>query len=277
MTTKPPQPLYDPLTAAAGFDLRYTWTGWPSRGHFASVRQALLDEVRLNWERDGLRLLEHLWTPESVKLTFSTPPSVSPVLLASRAKGRLDHAMRTAGTAISFSRKVAVRAVGENSRRDVEQYIAEQVTKERFADPRFERRMREFTIHDPDVDLSRPAESARGRYWHNLHVVLVMAGRVVVTDYQVLARLRDRSLAIAERKGYSISWLSVMPDHLHVALRGVIDQSPAEIAGAFQNNLAYVLGQKRIWNDGYYVGTFGEYNMEAIRRSIRRTSGECDT
>ena len=38
-----------------------------------------------------------------------------------------------------------------------------------------------------------------------------------------------------------------------------------EVALAFQNNLAYALGQARIWADTYYVGTFGEYDMSAVR------------
>jgi len=71
-----------------------------------------------------LRLLESVWTVDAVKLTFSTNPRVSPVLLAGRAKGRLDHARRTAGIPVSFSREVAVRSVGDNTRRNVEQYIA---------------------------------------------------------------------------------------------------------------------------------------------------------
>ena len=104
--------------------------------------------------------------------------------------------------------------------------------------------------------------------------MLVVAGRERVTDYKVLALLRDWSMAVARKKEYFISRLSVMPDHLHVALRGAIDQSPAEIVGGFQNNLAYALGQKRIWTDSYYVGTFGEYNMEAIRRSLEKANGQ---
>jgi REP element-mobilizing transposase RayT len=73
-------------------------------------------------------------------------------------------------------------------------------------------------------------------------------------------------VAIAAKKGYAISELSVMPDHLPAALRGNIEQSPAEIARSFQNNLAYLLGQVRWWSDGYYVGTFSEYDMRAVRR-----------
>ena len=30
---------------------------------------------------------------------------------------------------------------------------------------------------------------------------------------------------------------------------------------SFQNNLAYMLGQKRIWDDGFYAGTFSEYDF----------------
>ena len=60
-----------------------------------------------------------------------------------------------------------------------------------------------------------------------------------------------------------------MPDHLHIALRGNIEHSPAEIGRCFQNNLAYAVGNRRVWMDGFYVGTFGEYNMDAVRRCLK--------
>ncbi len=146
-------------TAKAAFDLRYTWTGWPSRGKFAHVRPELLNELKPIREQDGLRLLESVWTVDAIKLTFSTTPNVSPVLPAGCAKGRLDHAMRTAGIPISFSRKVAVRSVGESTRQNVEQYIVKQVDKERFVDPvvdhhpsgtAFEERNSLLPVHWPD-------------------------------------------------------------------------------------------------------------------------------
>ncbi len=61
-----------------------------------------------------------------------------------------------------------------------------------------------------------------------------------------------------------------MPDHVHLALRGDIEHSPYEIALAFQNNLAYLLGQVRFWNEHFYVGTFSEYDMGAIRARADR-------
>jgi REP element-mobilizing transposase RayT len=240
--------------------------GWPSTGSFTTISPELLDEIKPSWETDGLRLLESHWTGEMIQLLFSTKPLVSPVRLATRAKGRLDHALRNTGHPMKLSRKVSVRSIGENARRDVERYIERQVRKERFADPRFEQFMGRFTVVDHSVDLSTPQATLRGRYWYNLHLVLVVEERWPITDEDSLQLIRDRCRAIAEKKGYAISRLAVMPDHCHVAIRGYQEHSPAEIAGAFQNNLAYAMGQKHIWEDTFYVGTFGDYDMNAVRR-----------
>jgi REP element-mobilizing transposase RayT len=96
--------------------------------------------------------------------------------------------------------------------------------------------------------------------------VLVVAERYRIVDPTSLTKLRDTSLRIADKKGYAISRLVVMPDHLHLALRGNCDHSPEEIVDASQNNLAYALGQTRVWEETYYTGTFSEYDMDAIRR-----------
>jgi REP element-mobilizing transposase RayT len=258
------QPLYQAHGVSPAYQLRYTWTGWASRGELPNAE--VLESVRPFWDQDGMRLLEHRWSGGQVQLAFSARPDVSPVLLAGRAKGRLQYAIRKAGSDFpGFSRIVAVRSVGENCRKEVEEYILGQVAKERFADPRFESLMEEFTVCRPEVDLSQPSESVRGRYWYNLHMVLVAAERYQIADRQRLGAIRDGCFRIARKKGHAISVLSVMPDHLHVALRGDYRQSPQQIALSFQNNLAYLLGQVRIWEEGFYVGTFSEYDMGAVR------------
>ncbi len=58
---------------------------------------------------------------------------------------------------------------------------------------------------------------------------------------------------------------TVLPDHLHLAVRGAAAQSPEEIALSFLNNLAHVLDQRPWFAAGYYAGTFGEYSMAAVR------------
>ena len=267
--TPTPQPLYDINNANPAYHLRYSWTGWPTGGHFATCPSELLDTLVEGFQKDGLRLLEHRWMPELVQLMLSATPSVSPTILAQRVKGRLDHALRQANVMLSFSRKLAVRTLGENRRVDVERYIRDQVRSERFADPNFERKLKSFTVVNSDVDLAEPTASARGRYWYNLHVVLVTDDRHRVTDVDKLTVLRDACARIAAKKGYAISTLSLMPDHLHLALRGNIEHSPVQIGRCFQNNLAYVVGNGRLWADGFYVGSFGEYNMDAVRKIVR--------
>jgi len=218
------------------------------------------------WEKDGLRLLESRCSAEMAQMTFSAKPEVAPVLVASRVKGRLQHALRQAGLPAPFSRKLAIRSIGDNRTSDVEQYIRDQVANAKCADKDFADRLRPFTIADPDVNLSEPTETNSGRYWYNLHVVLVTEERYQHGDSEWLRLIRDQSLKIAKKKRHAVSRLSVMPDHLHIALRGNIEDSPHEIALSFQNNLAYALGQLRVWRHTYYAGTFGEYDMQAVRR-----------
>ena len=207
-----------------------------------------------------------------VAVGFQRTARVSPVVLAQRAKGRLQNDLRKSSSAFAgFSRKVSVRSVGENSRQQVEEYIDGQVGKERFLDSGFEAVLRQFTVRCPEVDLSQPTESTHGRYWYNLHLVLVVSERGPVYDSDCLAKIRDGCFAIARKKGHRIAILSVLPTHVHIAMRGDIKHSPQEIGLGFQNNLAYLLGQIRIWRAGYYVGTFSEYDMGAIRARVRRS------
>lgn len=135
---------------------------------------------------------------------------------------------------------------------------------ERFADARFAHALRELQFIDERVDLSQAAASSHGRYWYNLHLVLVTDHRWRIRDLQLLRGLRDATLKIAAKKQHVISRLSIMPDHLHAALRPHIAESPLEVAYAYLNNLVHLMNHGRIWQDGYYLGTFGEYSTHVI-------------
>ena len=253
------------------FALHYDWTGWPTAGATLPAQSAAVArETAPLWEKDGLRLLEPHTTAEKVQILFSVTPQVSPTFFCMRVKGRLQHALRKSGAPVDFSRKVSFRSLGENTSDVVENYIRGQVGKGDFADPRFRRIMRQFTIICDDVRLAEPSESNSGRYWYDLHLVLVMAERFRITVPEQLGRIRDAALDVAAEGSHRIAALSVMPDHVHMALRGNIERSPEEIALAFQNGLARAAGC-RVWQDGFYVGTFSEYDLEVIRRIAKRS------
>src|SRR5262249_30293571 len=148
----------------------------------------------------------------------------------------------------------------------VENYIRNQVVNEALVDERFREMLASFTMVDPQVDLSQPTESNSGRYWYNLHLVFVVNERYRIGQPATLAKIRDTALRIFVKKGYAVSRLAVLPDHMHLAVRGAIGQSPEERALSFLNNLAHALGQRRWWEMGYYAGTFGEYGMAAVRQ-----------
>jgi REP element-mobilizing transposase RayT len=253
------------------FVLHYDWTGWPTAGTLLPPQSvAVARETAPLWEKDGLRLLEPHATAEMVQLLFSVNPQVSPTFFCMRVKGRLQHALRKSGAPVDFSRKVSFRSLGENTSAVVENYIRGQVGKEDFADPRFRETMRRFTIVCDDVRLAEPSESNSGRYWYDLHLVLVVAGRFRITAPEHLGRIRNAALAAAVEGGHRIAALSVMPDHVHMALRGNIERSPEEIALSFQNGLARAAGC-RVWQDGFYVETFSEYDLDVVRRIARQS------
>jgi REP element-mobilizing transposase RayT len=262
-----PEPLYRSADLHPAYQLRYGWTGWSSKSPFASsFISRILPDIAPEWDRDGLRVLEASLTPQQLQLTLSTTPQVAPVTMASRVKGRIQHHCRRAGTPIDFSRKLAVRSLGDPTRAQVEAYIRNQVPNEALADEQFRERLTLFTVVNPQVNLSEPTVSNSGRYWYNLHLVFVASGRYRLGEQATLAKIRDTALRICIKKGYAASTLAVLPDHLHLAVRGAVAQSPEEIALSFLNNLAHVLDQRRWWEPGYYAGTFGEYGMAAVRR-----------
>jgi REP element-mobilizing transposase RayT len=256
------------------YQLRFSWTCWPSApGEFpAPLAGNVLRELEAQWEMDGIRSLESKWLPHQIQLTVSVKPQVSPVFLAARLKGRLQYALRQAGTPVQFSRKLSVRSLGDARSTEVASYITNQVHSEQFADSKVEAILSRMTVTNPDVDLAVPSESNSGRYWYNLHLVLVVARREKHFEANRLAALRDGCFKIAAQQGYRISALSVMPDHVHIALRGRIEHCAEEVALSFLNGLSEAVGQSPIWEFGYYAGTFGEYDMGSVRRSAQPAS-----
>lgn len=267
MPATSPQPLYHPTADNGTHPLRYSWTGWPSISPFAQRPNELLDQTRTLWECDGLELIRYRWQLEKVQLLFHAAPDLAPVTIAARAKGRLDHVLRSADLDIPLSRKIAIRSVGDNTRRDVEGYIERQVGKEHFADPRFAKALAELAVVNSDADLSLPSASARGRYWYNLHVVLLVERRQRIGNLATLRAIRDGCVRIAAKKAHLVSRLSVMPSHIHLALRPAIEETPLQVVFAYQNNLAFLLGQQPIWDERWYAGTFSEYLLGAIQAS----------
>jgi REP element-mobilizing transposase RayT len=226
------------------------------------------DTVRL-LSREGLRVWSHRFlTDRTSQFLVSAVPSVSPAGVVRLLKGRLYSQMRHNQQAPASRRNYFISSVGRRSRRVIERYVESQLDHHRMADPRVQEFLGRFQVVGGSVDLSQPQSSSHGRYVYNLHLVLVHAARWMEVDGPSLARRNDMVLAAAARKGHRVSAIGVFADHIHVTLGCEVTQSPEDVALGYLNNLAYVEGMRPVYQAGYYVGTFGEYDLNAIRLNL---------
>ena len=103
-------------------------------------------------------------------------------------------------------------------------------------------------------------QNAHARYWYNLHVCFVNDGRCLEIHRERL-QLHDVILRAAAKKGHLLSRAGIVPDQLHLTLGCDVTELPAEVALSYMNNLAYACGMKRVFAFGFFVGTFGEYDL----------------
>lgn len=256
------------------YQLRYSWSAWPSgQERFPpKPNPQSLQGLEKAWEADGLRPLEWIWTPEGIQILFSALPSVNPVFLAQRAKGRLQQLLRKEGTPVNFSRKVSVASVGNPREKTVEKYLQAQLDGGDFADPGYRNALADLAYEASDFSLTEPTPTHSGRYVYALHVVLVTADRWRMPS-ETAGRVRQSLLNLSEASSWKMGKLAMMPDHLHLALRGDPLQSPQEMAEALREASSAAVGTKGFLMPGAYLGTFGPYGMAGIRAKIKEGNG----
>ena len=253
--------------------IAYSWTGWPKGEPFPPLPgDDFLTALDAAWAKDGMRRISHRWQPDLVQCTFEAPPDVSPEFVAARTKGRLDHALRGAGWRGGFERKVAVRSLGENTLEVVLGYIATQLDRADLADPRYGNSLAGAAWEDGDIDLEEPVASDFGRYWYNLHLVAVTNGRRRIGREDFLPKVTAAVQRWSEGLGAGgtrrvrpgVHSLAVMPDHVHLAVRGPSSRSPEEIAGGLREALNGAAGCL-LFDARVYAGTFSSYPLSHVR------------
>jgi REP element-mobilizing transposase RayT len=245
-------------------NLFYSWAGWPTEGAFPpEPPAAFFERLDAAWKADGFHLRSRAWTPEQIQMTFQAEPHVAPIFLAARVKGRLQHALRQAGQPCGFSRKVAVRALGDNRSPAVEAYLRKQTVRAELIDERYRATLRAAGFEEKGVDLSAPAETNSGRYWFNLHLVAVTADRFRIGKEDFLDKVRAGVFAWAEGMGCRLKAFAPMPDHVHIAARGNPERSPLALAEALWKSLNRAAGCG-LMGENVYAGTFSEYGVGAV-------------
>jgi hypothetical protein len=69
-------------------------------------------------------------------------------------------------------------------------------------------------------------------------------------------------------KRYRLARIGLVSDHIHLLLGCDVTDDPQAVALAFMNNLAYVQAMRPVLKFSFYIGTFGRYDRQAIRRNL---------
>lgn len=212
-----PAPIYTPDNTRPVHKVRYGWTGWLNPGeHFPETTPDAVEACIVPWRNDGLELDDWHTEGHRIQCLFTAGIDVSPALCASRAKGRIQYALRRQGTPIKFSRRVGLRSLGENTREIVARYLNSQVGRSDYIDPRFKDYLTQFTVADPEAVLNSPLRTGHGEYWYNQHLVIVVQDRRnPMTRGETFDTVRETCFKIARKHRHQIAELAVMPDHIH--------------------------------------------------------------
>lgn len=261
-----PEPLYTSANCTPAYELRWSLALFST--HDIPPTDVWLDSLRKFVEPDGVRILECCSSrPPVLHFLLSTKPAVPPPQIVKSVKGRLQHLIR-AQFPTAFRRNFSLASVGDVRGDVVENYVANQLGHHRMAEVRVQERLCGYQLEFPDADLSAPVFSSHGRYVLNLHLVVVHDCRWHEVREDRLTKTRDMVLGVAQKKKHRLSRAAILSDHVHLCLGCTHEESPESVALGYMNNLAYAHGMTPSLCHSYYVGTFGTYDLDAIRRLL---------
>lgn len=262
-----PQPIYTSANCNPAYQLNWSLAAfWKT----AVPESEWLDSLQADLDKDNIHLLEHHFRqPATSQFLLSTRPDAAPQDVIRLVKGRLQHIVRSRCPK-AFRRNYGMYSVGTAKRDVVDRYVASQLGHHRMADQRLQKKLEGSEYHAPDVNLATPRRSSHGEFIYNLHLVLVNDGRWMEIRDKVLAGTYEALPRISKKKGHLLSRAAVLADHVHLTLGAGLGVSPEEIALCYLNNLASVQDMRPVFQFGYYVGTFGTYDLGAIRQALDR-------
>jgi REP element-mobilizing transposase RayT len=219
-------------------------------------------------EPDGVRILEFRTVSTDVLQAFaSSKPHVSPAAIIASFKGRLQYLVRRE-IPRAFRRNYRIESVGAANAATLDGYVGSQATHHPMADPRVQQQFLQLQFHDASTDLGQIQYSSSGQFLHNLHLVLENAEGWRECREPVLVATREMIIRSSVAKQFRLARIGLVSNHLHITVGCGIQDAPETVALSYLNNLAFVHGVRPIFKFSYYVGTFGNYDRDAIRRNL---------
>jgi len=233
--------------------------------HAIPDAQSWFSQLKDAVEKDGVRILEYAQPSDRThQFLVSSKPIVSPAMIIKSVKGRLQHAIRDEAPQ-SFHRNYSIKSVGPASCEVVENYVATQLEHHNLGDEELQRQFMSYQIHANDIDLNAVRRSNHGEFIYNLHLVLTHQDRWNEINDEILRSVRDAITKTADARGHLLSEAGIVPDHHHFALGCGVTESPMDVGLAYLNDLAAVYSNAPVFLYGFFVGTFGPFDLNAVR------------
>jgi REP element-mobilizing transposase RayT len=246
------------------------------------------DEFQASLAPYGIRLLDVASDEVDLLCQVSLRPEECVAACASKFKGRLSKWLRTAQGLDAPAKLLAIGylacTVGDPTRKDIEGYIGRQGEhhgySERPLPPVF---VEEYPL--PAVAAVR-LDAAHNVSLLRYHLVFgTMYRRGVFTQTEAAGVVAAwQSLQAAEQ--FALLKVSFVPDHVHAAVRVHPSVAPLALAVKLMNLAQEVMFERfpevvirysanRLWENGAYVGSFGELSSRAVRAAIEEWRGYC--
>ena len=231
--------------------------------------EAWIDPLKEATESDGVRILETERTSSNVvQFLVSTRPDASPSEIVRSIKGRWQYILRSQFPSV-FRRNYFIGRFGEANSETLNNYVARQTARHPMADDRVTAKLELLQFYDPAVKLDEEQIGSHGKFVYGLQVVIENAhGWNEIRD-EVLQGSRDMIVRASASKGWRLARIGLLSNHIHILLGCSVVESPESVAISLLNYLAYVQGMTPAFRFSYYVGTFGHYDRNAIRRVVR--------
>ena len=244
------------------------------------------DAFQASLDAYGIRLLDVASDEVDLVCQVSLRPEECVSACASKFKGRLSKWLRTAQGLDAPAKLLAIGylacTVGDPTRKDIEGYIGRQGEhhgyNERPLPPVF---IEEYPLPSgAAVRLDAAHNVSLLRY----HLVFgTMFRRGVFAQAEAAGVVAAwRGLQAGEQ--FALLKVSIVPDHVHVAVRLHPAVAPLTLAVRLMNVAQEVMFERfpevvirysanRLWENGAYVGSFGELSSRAVRAAIAQWRG----
>jgi REP element-mobilizing transposase RayT len=260
------EPIYLKNELRLAYQLNWSLSVFTSRQIPESPRW--LEQLGTVTEADGVRILEYRNTTETThQFLLSTQPSVVPWAIARSVKGRLQYLLRDTGPRV-FRRNYWLQSVGQANCETLQHYVGRQALRHAMADAAVQQMLESLQYHDASVDLETPQSGPHGRYLVNYHFVFENRERLSDIREDVLKRTRNMIVRAAAKHNHRLARVGLTSNHFHVLLGCGLSEDPLSIGASYLNNIAYAQGMQRMLDPSFFVGTFGPYDRNAIRRCL---------